>query len=93
LRCGGPPRSRQHDQALVVSATLYETGVFGVADRLLEVRIRKTDITANALSSPPGMRALGTEAAKLGDKRRRAFETVLGDHRPMVPQRHAACQQ
>jgi hypothetical protein len=73
LRCCGSPFGRQDDQARVVSATLYETGLFGVADRRFEVRICKTDITANAFSSPPGMRALGTEAVELGDERRRAL--------------------
>jgi hypothetical protein len=29
---------------------------------------------------------------ELGDERRRAFETVSGDHLPMVPQWHAAYQ-
>jgi hypothetical protein len=38
------------------------------------------------------MRALGTEAVELDDKRRRALKTVLVAHRPMVPQWHAACQ-
>ena len=46
LRCCSPPLGRQNDQAPIVSATLYETGLLGVADRLLKVRIRKTDITA-----------------------------------------------
>ena len=43
LRCCGPPLGRQKDQALVV---------FGVADRLLKVRIRKADVAADAFSSP-----------------------------------------
>ena len=38
------------------------------------------------------MRGVGAEAVELGDERRRAFETVLGGHQPMVPQWHAACQ-
>jgi hypothetical protein len=92
LRCCGSPLGRQKDQALVVSATLYEPGLLGVADRLLKVRIRKADVTADAFSSPPGMRAVDGEAVKLGDERHRALETVLGDHQPMVPQWHAACQ-
>jgi hypothetical protein len=59
LRCCGPPGRRQNDdQARIIGAPLYETGRFGVADRLLKVRIRDPDITANAFSSPPGMRAL-----------------------------------
>ena len=37
LRCRRPPLSRQNDQALIVTATLYEVGHFGVADRLLKV--------------------------------------------------------
>jgi hypothetical protein len=39
-----------------------EARLFGIMDCLLEVRIGKTNVTADALSSPPGMRALGTEA-------------------------------
>ena len=38
------------------------------------------------------VRAPGTEAVELGDERRRALKTVSGDHQPMVPQWHAACQ-
>jgi hypothetical protein len=76
----------------VVSATLYETGRFGVPDRLREVGIRKADVTTDAFSPPPRAGAVGTEAVKLGDERRRALETVSGDHQPMVPQWHAACQ-
>lgn len=64
----------------MVSATPYETGFFGVPDRLLEVRIRKTEISADALSLPPGMRALAAQAVELSDERRRAPETVSGDH-------------
>ena len=58
---------------------MYETGLLGVADRLFEGQTRKTDIAANAFSSPPRLRAVGTQAVELGDERRRAFETVL-DH-------------
>ena len=53
-----PAPSRQDDQARIVSATLYETGLLGVVERLLEGQTRKADIAADALSSPPGMRAL-----------------------------------
>ena len=35
------PQPSENDQALIVSATLYETGLFGVADRLVEVRARQ----------------------------------------------------
>ena len=76
LRCRRPPLSRQNDQALIVSATLYETGLLGVADRFLELRARKTDITADAFGSPPRIRVPDTEAVKLGDECRRALETV-----------------
>jgi hypothetical protein len=93
LRCCGPPLGREDDQARIVSATLYETGLFGVPDRLLEARIRKADITADAFSSPPGMRGLGAKAMELGDERRRALKTVSEGHLAMVPQRHAACRQ
>jgi hypothetical protein len=74
----GPSLGRQNDQALVVSATLYETGLFGVPNRLLKVRIRRTDITANAFGSPPRRRAVGTEAVELGDERRRRAQDGLG---------------
>jgi hypothetical protein len=67
LRRRSPPGGRQHDQALVVGSTLYETGPLGVADRLLKVGIRQTDVAADAFSAPPGMRARGTEAGELGD--------------------------
>ena len=77
--CEGPPRGRQKDEARIVSATMDETGLFGVRDCLLKVRPRKTDIAADAFSSPPGMRAVGTQAVELGDERRRALQTVL-DH-------------
>jgi hypothetical protein len=92
LRCCGPPGGRQDDQALIVGAPLYETGLFGVADRLLEVRIRKTDGTTDAFGSPPRIRVPDTEVVELGDECRHTLETVLVDHPPMVPQRHAACQ-
>ena len=36
MRCCGSPFGRRNDQALIVSATLYETGLLGVADRLVE---------------------------------------------------------
>ena len=77
LRCRSPPRRRQNDQASVVSATLYETGLFGVAERLLKLRIRKTDVR-----SAPRVRAVDAEAVELGDERRRALKTVSGDHLP-----------
>jgi hypothetical protein len=88
-RCRSPACSRQNDQALVIGATLYETGLFGVADRLLEVRIRKADVTADARSSPPGMRAVDAEAMELSDEGGGALET---GHQPMLPQWHMACQ-
>jgi hypothetical protein len=79
LRCRGPPLSRQNDQALIVSAPLYKTGLLGVADRLVEGQTRKTDIATDALGSPPGMWGLGTKAVELDDECRRALKTVL-DH-------------
>jgi hypothetical protein len=84
LRCCGSPLGRQKDQALVVSAALYEPGLLGVADRLFKVSSLKAEVAAHAVSPPPGMRAGDAEAMELGDERRRALETVLGDHRPMV---------
>jgi hypothetical protein len=48
LRCRRSTRDRQNDQTLVVRPPLYETGLFGVADRLLEVRAIKTDVAADA---------------------------------------------
>ena len=71
---------------------MYETGLFGVADRFLDLRARKTDITADAFGSPPRIRVPDTEAVELGYECRRALETISGDHQPMVPQWHAACQ-
>jgi hypothetical protein len=76
LRCGGSTRGRQHDQARVVSATLYETGPLGVAERFLELRARKADVTADAFGSPPRIRVPDTEAVELGDECRHALETV-----------------
>ena len=73
MRCRRPPLSSQNDQALIVSAT----HLLGVVERLVEGQARKTDVTADAFSSPPGMQALGAEAVKLGDERGRAFETIL----------------
>ena len=73
MRSPRPPLSPQNDQALIVSAPLYETGLLGVADRLVEGETRKTDIATDALGSPPGMRGLGTEAVELGDERRRSL--------------------
>jgi hypothetical protein len=73
--------------------SLYETGPLGIANRLLEVRIRKTNVATNAFSSPPGKRGFATKAVELGDERRRAFETVSGDHGAMVPLRHGTCQR
>ena len=70
-----------------------ETGLLGVADRLVEGQTRKTDIATDALGSPPGMRPLGAKAVELGDERRRALKTVLFAHQLMVPQCNAACQQ
>ena len=52
----------------------------------------KTDVTADAFSSPPRIRVLDTEVVEPGDECRRTLETVLVDHQPMVPQRHGACQ-
>ena len=92
LRCRRPPLIRQNDQARVVSATMDQTGLFGVADRLFEGQTCKAHITTDAFCSPPGMRGLGTKAVELGDERRRALKTVLVAHRLMVPQRHGACQ-
>ena len=69
-----------------------EPGLFGVTERLFEVRTRKTDVMTDAFGSPPRMRALVTEAVNLGDEHRRAPKTVSGDHLPMVPQWYAACQ-
>ena len=93
LRRRRPTLSRQNDQALIVSATLYETGLLRVADRLVEVRARKTDGTTDAFGSPPGIRVPGTEAVEMGDECRHTLETVLVDHQLMVPQRRGACQQ
>jgi hypothetical protein len=45
-----PARGRQNDEARIVSATMDETGRFGVPDRLFEVRIRKADVTADAFT-------------------------------------------
>ena len=92
LRCRSPSCSRQKDQTLIVRATLYETGPLGVAERLLEVRALKTDGTTDAFGSPPRIRVPDTEVVELGDECRHTLETVLVDHPPMVPQRHAACQ-
>ena len=58
-----------------------ETGLHGVADRLIKVRIRKADVAADAVSTPPRMRALDAKAVEMGDERRRAFETVSGHAR------------
>jgi hypothetical protein len=87
LRCPRPPLSRQKDQALIVIATLYETGLLGVADRALKLRISQADVAADALSPPPGMRCLGTEAVVLRDERR-ALKMVSGDQRPPRPHGH-----
>jgi hypothetical protein len=62
-----------------------EPGLLGIVERLFEGQTRKADIAADAFSSPPRMRAVDAEAMKLGDERHCALETVLGDHRPMVP--------
>ena len=92
LRCRRPPLSRQNDQALIVNATLYETGLLGVADRLVEGRTGKTDIATDALGSPPGMRDLGSKAVEVGDERRRAFETILVVvHLPGLLCEHRGC--
>jgi hypothetical protein len=56
---------------------MYETGLLGIVERLFEKRARKADVTANALGSPPGMRAVDAEAMKLGDERRCALETAF----------------
>ena len=53
FRCRRPPLSRQDDQALIVTATLYETGLLGVADRLLQVRIRKLTSRPARMGMPP----------------------------------------
>jgi hypothetical protein len=92
LRCSRPPRSRQNDQALIVSATLYKVGLLGIANRLVEGQTRKTDIATDALGSPPRVRAAGAKAVELGDECRRALKTVLFAHLLTVPQRHGACQ-
>jgi hypothetical protein len=93
LRCRSPSGSRQRDQAPVVGPPLYKPGFFAVVERLYELRTREANVAVDALSSPPGMRALGSEAVELGDERRRAVKTVSGGHLAMVPQWHVACQQ
>ena len=93
MRCCGAPLGRQDDQAIIVSATLDEPDLLGVADRLPEVRTPKADVTADVFSSPPRGRALDADAVKLGDERRRTLKTVSGDHPPMVPQLCGRCQQ
>ena len=67
--------------------------LLGVADRLFEVRTRKPDVLPDVLRTPPGLRVLGTQTAKLGDQRRRALKSVFGNHQLMMPQCNATCQQ
>ena len=52
-----PPPAPQpsDDQALIASATLYDAGLVGIADRLVEGQILKIDIATDALGSPPGI--------------------------------------
>ena len=63
-----------------------ETGFFGVADRLLKVRIRKADVTADGLSARH--QECGALALRWWSwaMKRCALKTVSGDHLPMVPQ-------
>ena len=92
LRRRRPAGGRQDDQARVVSATIDEPGLLCIVERFLKVRTRKADIAADAFSFAPVIRVPDTEVVELGDECRHTLETVLVDHRPMVPQQHGACQ-
>ena len=47
-----PSRSRQYDQARIVSPTPYQAGLLGIVERVLELRARNAHITADAFSGP-----------------------------------------
>jgi hypothetical protein len=62
---------------------------FSASRSLLQLHIDQTDVATDGLGPPARMRAVHAEGMKLIDERRCALETVLGDHRPLVPQWHA----